>query len=68
MTAALGFIAFDDPQAGHTWFKGHNEWTGNMVMCQDARRPLRRFYSNDVRAEPIYLELVDFIHGDSVMP
>jgi CubicO group peptidase (beta-lactamase class C family) len=69
LSAALGFIAFDDPQAGHTWFKGgHNEWTGNMVMCQDARRRCVVFYGNDVRAELIYPELATFILGETVMP
>lgn len=69
LSAALGFIAFDDPVAGPTWFKGgHNDWTGNMVMCQEARRRCVIFYGNDVRAELIYPELANFILGDSVMP
>jgi CubicO group peptidase (beta-lactamase class C family) len=69
LAAGLGVIAFDDPAAGPTWFKGgHNEWTGNIVMCQDARRRCVVFLGNDVRAELIYPELANFILGETVMP
>lgn len=69
LSSALGIIAFDDPKAGHIWFKGgHNDWTGNMVMCQDARRRCVVFLGNDVRAERIYPELANFILGETVMP
>lgn len=69
LSAGLGVISFDDPQAGPTWFKGgHNEWTGNIVMCQEAHRRCVVFLGNDVRAELIYPDLARFILGDSVMP
>jgi CubicO group peptidase (beta-lactamase class C family) len=69
LSSALGIIAFDDPEAGHTWFKGgHNEWTGNIVMCQEARRRCVVFFGNDVRAELIYPDLAAFILGETAMP
>jgi len=69
LSAGLGVVAFTDPVAGHTWFKGgHNDWTGNMVLCQEARRRCVVFLGNSVRAELIYPELTHFILGDTVMP
>ncbi|MGD9815416.1 MAG: serine hydrolase domain-containing protein [Hyphomonadaceae bacterium] len=69
LAAGLGVIIFDDPQAGRTWFKGgHNDWTGNLVICQEARRRCVVFLGNSVRAELIYPELAHFILGDIAMP
>lgn len=69
LSAGLGVITFNDPSAGHTWFKGgHNDWTGNMVMCQEARRRCVIFLGNSVRAELVYPELARFILGETVMP
>jgi len=69
LSAGLGVITFNDPVAGHIWFKGgHNDWTGNMVLCQEARRRCVVFLGNSVRAELIYPELTRFIFGETVMP
>lgn len=69
LSAGLGVITFTDPKAGHTWFKGgHNDWTGNLVMCQETRRRCVIFLGNSVRAELVYPELARFILGDTVMP
>lgn len=69
LSAGLGVMTFKDPQAGLTWFRGgHNDWTGNMVICQDARRRCVIFLGNSVRAELIYPELARFILGDTAMP
>ncbi len=69
LSAALGFITFNDPKAGLIWFKGgHNDWTGNMVICQEARRRCVVFLGNSVRAEVIYPELASFIWGKTAMP
>lgn len=55
--------------APRTWFKGgHNDWTGNMVICQEARRRCVVFLGNSVRAEVIYPELASFIWGKTAMP
>lgn len=69
LSAALGFITFNDPKAGLIWFKGgHNDWTGNMVICQESRRRCVVFLGNSVRAEVIYPELASFIWGKTAMP
>lgn len=69
LSAAPGLMIFNDPNAGLTWFRGgHNDWTGNLVICQHERRRCVVFLGNSVRAELIYEELTRFIVGDNVMP
>ncbi len=69
LAAGLGVVTFSDPKAGLVWFKGgHNDWTGNMVICQEARRRCVVFLGNSVRAEVIYPELASFIWGKTAMP
>lgn len=68
LAAASGLITFNDVD-GRTWFKaGHNEWTGNMVICQERRRRCLVLMANSVRAELIYPSLVRFVLGPSAMP
>jgi len=69
LSAAPGLMIFNDPQHGLTWFRGgHNDWTGNIVICQEQRRRCVIFYGNSVRAEIIYEELARFILGENAMP
>lgn len=64
LSAGLGMLVF-----GNTWFKGgHNDFTGNMVVCQEAKRRCVVLLSNSVRAERIYPALVHRILGDTGMP
>jgi CubicO group peptidase (beta-lactamase class C family) len=68
LSAALGVVTFNDP-SGAIWFKGgHNDTTGNMLICQERRKRCVIFLGNDVRAEKIYPELARFILGDIAMP
>jgi CubicO group peptidase (beta-lactamase class C family) len=69
LSAGPGLMIFNDPKAGLTWFRGgHNDWTGNMVICQEQRRRCVIFLGNSVRAELIYADLTRFILGETVMP
>jgi CubicO group peptidase (beta-lactamase class C family) len=69
LSAGPGIMTFDDPKAGLTWFRGgHNDWTGNMVICQEKRRRCAIFLGNSVRAELIYADLARFILGETAMP
>ena len=68
LAAGLGLVTFD---AGHgrTWFKGgHNDWTGNMLVCQEQARRCVVLLANSVRAELIYPDIVRFILGETGMP
>lgn len=68
LAAGLGVIVFDGPQ-GRGFFKGgHNESTGNMIACVEARRRCVLILGNDLRAEPAISYLVDFILGPTGMP
>jgi CubicO group peptidase (beta-lactamase class C family) len=68
LSAGLGVVTFRDA-SGPAWYKGgHNDWTGNQVICLEARRRCVVFLGNDVRAERIYPELAAFILGPTQMP
>jgi hypothetical protein len=68
LSAGLGLIVFDDA-AGRMFMKGgHNDWTGNMAVCQEARRRCVVLLANSVRAEKIYPALVEFILGPTATP
>ena len=68
LAAGLGLVTFNDA-SGRMWFKGgHNDWTGNMVVCQERWRRCVVLLSNSVRAELIYPDMVRFILGDTAMP
>ncbi len=69
LAAGLGLVTFEDPQAGRMWFKGgHNDWTGNIVVCQEREQGCVVLLANSVRAELIYPDLVRFVLGDTAMP
>lgn len=68
LSAALGVVAFSDA-SGRAWFKGgHNDWTGNMVVCLEARRDCVVLLANDVRAERIYPAIARLVLGETRMP
>lgn len=68
LAAGLGLVTFQDT-SGPAWFKGgHNDWTGNMVICLERGRRCVVMLANDVRAERIYPEIAHFILGDTKMP
>jgi CubicO group peptidase (beta-lactamase class C family) len=68
LAAGLGLITFRDA-TGTAWFKGgHNDWTGNMVVCLENERRCVVMLANDVRAERIYPEIVRMTLGETKMP
>lgn len=68
LSAGLGLVTFSDA-SNEMFFKGgHNDWTGNMAVCQEARRRCVVLLANSVRAELIYPEMVRFILGETAMP
>jgi CubicO group peptidase (beta-lactamase class C family) len=69
LSSGIGVMTFNDPAAGLTWHRGgHNDWTGNIAICQEARRRCVVFLGNSVRAELIYPELAHFILGENATP
>ena len=68
LAAGLGVVTFLDT-SGPAWFKGgHNDWTGNMVVCLDAGRRCLVMLANDVRAERIYPDVARLVLGKTRMP
>jgi CubicO group peptidase (beta-lactamase class C family) len=66
--AGLGVVRFRGNQ-GLTWFKGgHNDWTGNMVVCIERSRRCVVMLANDVRAERIYPEITRLVLGETDLP
>lgn len=68
LAAGLGLVTFRGPQ-GPAWFKGgHNDWTGNMVVCVERTGRCVVLLSNDVRAERAYPDLVRAVLGETGLP
>jgi CubicO group peptidase (beta-lactamase class C family) len=66
--AGLGVVVFDGPQ-GHGFFKGgHDEQTGNTLVCIEAHQRCVLILANDVRAEAGFADLVHFVLGDTGVP
>jgi CubicO group peptidase (beta-lactamase class C family) len=68
LAAGLGVIVFKGPQ-GPGFFKGgHNDTTGNTLVCVEKRRSCVVILANDVRAEPGFPRLVKFLLGEAGVP
>ncbi len=68
LAAGLGLVTFVG-RSGPAWFKGgHDDGTGNMVICLETGRRCVVMLSNDVRAERIYPELARRVLGETDMP
>ena len=68
LAAGLGVVSFRD-RSGPAWFKGgHNDSTGNMVLCLESGQRCVVMLANDVRAEKIYPELARRVLGETDMP
>ncbi len=68
LAAGLGLVTFQDA-SGPAFFKaGHNDWTGNMVLCLESKQRCVVMLANDVRAERIYPEIARFVLGETRMP
>jgi len=68
LAAGLGVVVFDGPQ-GRGFFKGgHNETTGNTLVCVEQGRRCVAILSNDVRSEAGFPRLVRFVLGETGVP
>ncbi|NNG24116.1 serine hydrolase domain-containing protein [Telluria aromaticivorans] len=66
--AALGVVGFSGPQ-GPGFFKGgHNDTTGNMLVCIERGRRCVVLLANDVRAERLFPGIVARVLGETGMP
>lgn len=68
MSAGLGMVTYSD-ETGH-WFDrgGHNDWTGNRVVCHVETERCIVLLGNSVRAELIYADIVEQAMGENPVP
>ncbi|MCJ8155918.1 serine hydrolase [Sphingomonas sp. LaA6.9] len=68
LAAGLGVVAFQGAQ-GPGFFKGgHNDNTGNTLVCVEKRQRCVLILSNDVRAEAAFPALVRALLGETGVP
>jgi CubicO group peptidase (beta-lactamase class C family) len=68
LAAGLGVVVFDGPQ-GRGYFKGgHNDVTGNTMVCLERGQRCVVILANDVRAERAFPALVRAILGETGVP
>lgn len=68
LSAGFGVVTFRDAH-GLNFFKGgHNDSTGNIVVCQQTQGRCVVLLANSVRAELIYPKMVRYILGETSMP
>lgn len=68
LAAGLGVVVFEGPQ-GKAFFKGgHDDITGNMMVCVVKRQRCVVILANDVRAEAAFPRLVALVLGETGMP
>ncbi|MBK6705000.1 MAG: beta-lactamase family protein [Caulobacteraceae bacterium] len=47
---------------------GHNDWTGNLVICEEAGERCLIMLGNSVRAETIFPEIAELVLGETQFP
>jgi CubicO group peptidase (beta-lactamase class C family) len=66
--AGLGVVVFDGPQ-GHGFLKGgHNDTTGNSMVCVEKGQKCVVILTNDVRSEKAFPALVKAVLGETGVP
>lgn len=66
--AGLGVIGFIGPQGPGFQKGGHNDSTGNTLVCLEEGRRCVLILSNDVRSEQLFPELVRLVLGEAGFP
>ncbi|NOT87965.1 MAG: beta-lactamase family protein [Lysobacter sp.] len=68
LAAGLGVIAFRGPQGAGFMKGGHNDSTGNTLVCVERGQRCVVILANDVRAEAAFPRLVEFVLGKTGAP
>lgn len=68
LAAGLGVITFSGPQGAGFFKGGHNDTTGNMLVCLEKKRRCVVLLANDVRAEALFPGIVKRLLGETGMP
>ncbi len=68
LAAGLGVITFRGRQGAGFMKGGHNDSTGNTLVCIERGQRCVVILANDVRAEPAFPRLVEFVLGKTGAP
>ena len=68
LAAGLGVIAFRGPKGAGFMKGGHNDSTGNTLVCIERGQRCVVILANDVRAEAAFPRLVEFVLGKTGAP
>ncbi len=68
LAAGLGVITFRGAQGAGFMKGGHNDSTANTLVCIERGQRCVVILSNDVRAEPAFAKLVEFVLGETGAP
>ena len=66
--AGLGLVAFSGPQGRGVFKGGHNDSTGNTMVCVDKGKRCVVILANDVRVEAAFPALVRAVLGETGVP
>ena len=64
----LAVMSFSGPQGAGFFRGGHNDSTGNLLVCLDSGRRCVLMMANDVRAEAFFQEIATLILGETGLP
>ena len=65
LSAALGVETFSGPQGPGFYKGGHNDFTGNMMICVQRGRRCLVILGNDVRVEALFPEVTQAVLGET---
>ena len=68
LSAGLGLVLFEGPQGRGLFKGGHNDSTGNMLVCVIEKKRCLVILSNDVRAEAAFPAIVRAALGETGLP
>lgn len=68
LSAGLGIETWNGPKGINFAKGGHNNWTGNIVICQEHESRCLVMLANSVRAEIIFPDIVELVLGETNYP
>lgn len=68
LQSALSVTVWRGPHGPVFYKGGHNDWTGNIAICQQAEQRCVVMLSNSTRAEIIYPQIVKLVLGETNFP
>jgi hypothetical protein len=68
LAAGLGVVTFEVPQGSGFFKGGHNDSTGNTLVCADRARRCIVILANDARAEAAFPRIVEAALGNTGVP